>query len=188
MNIGTSSEKLAWKSYEHGNPSDALALFTALAHDGKPYYLVVAARMHMDGVGTEVDRERARDLLDQAISVGVTEAFLQRALLARLEGDDAAYFRLLNEAVNRGCGPSRYYLGVCYLEGLGTNRDVAKAMSLIQQASSGGNLGAQILLARRFLRYPGSLLQFFRGLRLLLSASARHVYLAFANPHDERLR
>lgn len=181
-------EEAAWREYEYGDPTVALSSFLALAKEGRPYYLVVAARMYLDGIGTAVSHAEARALLEQAMSVGVLEAFLQRAFLARMDGDHDASFGLLSTAVSRGHGPSRFYLGMCYMEGRGVPKNEQKGMALIRQASAEGYLGAQIFLARRILRRPESLSQLVWGLWLLLTASMRHLVLAFTSPHDVRLR
>lgn len=180
-------DRAAWIAYEHGDPADALPLFLSLAQKGKPYYLVVAARMYMDGRGAPKDYAKAKELLDTAMSVGVSEAILQRAALAKLEGDRESYVRFLVEADKHGQIAAKYYLGKCYLEGADL-REMAKGTTLIKQACSAGHLGAKILMGQILLRNPTNVVGFLHGSWMLLSASAKHLYLAFKNPHDERIR
>src|SRR5687768_10828781 len=87
-NESSDLEKCAWTAYEKGEMAIALAQFLQLASDGKPYYLVAAARMYMDGRGVTVDLSEAAKLLDQANALGVREALLQTAELAARRGDD----------------------------------------------------------------------------------------------------
>jgi TPR repeat protein len=188
IETGLSAEELAWNAYNHGDLTEALSQFLELAQDGRPYYLVVAAQMYANGSGTSIDMYRARDLLDRAISLDVPEAFLQRALLANKERDPFNAFRLLLEAERRGLDVAAYYLGICYLNGRGVERNVDKGLALLRQVSSSGHLGAKILLAKRALKHPQGVSDILRALWLLLSAGTKHLFLAIKNPHDERIR
>ncbi|HET8706866.1 MAG TPA: hypothetical protein VFM46_11255, partial [Pseudomonadales bacterium] len=57
-------------------------------------------------------------------------------------------FRWLSIAADKGSPRAISNLGVCYLEGWGTERDQAKAIALFLQAAKKGEFMPKILLAR----------------------------------------
>jgi TPR repeat protein len=184
----TELEELAWAAYESGDMQAALPRFLDLAASGKPYYLVVAARMYMDGEGTPSDTARAAELLEQASSLGVREALLQRAALADQMGNDREYFLLVTQAERDGLLPAQYLSAFCYLDGRGTVPDVSKGMALMDLASSRGHLGAKAFVARQLVKHPTNPFDVVRGLGLLVYTAIRMLALVLTNPHDPRLR
>jgi TPR repeat protein len=187
-NESSDLEKRAWAAYERGEMAIALAQFLQLASDGKPYYLVAAARMYMDGEGVTVDLSEAAKLLDQASALGVREALLQRAECAARRDDDREYFLLVSQAERAGLISARYLLGLCHIHGRGTDRNPAKGLSLMEDAASAGHLGANAFIARQLLKRPVDVIGFARGVLLFFVTAFKMIFLSLANPHDPRLR
>ena len=63
-----------WKSIENGAYTDALVFFKAAAEEGCPSGLTCLAGMHEEGLGCEVDIEKAIKLLHAAADLEDAEA------------------------------------------------------------------------------------------------------------------
>jgi TPR repeat protein len=185
---GSADEQEAWREYDYGDATAALRKFLDLAQAGNPRYLVVAARMYIEGVGTSIDIPAARDLLDQAVQLGSGEAYLQRSLLLDLEGREDSALSDLLEAARRGFGPARYYLARKLFARAASQGDLGLGNELMQRSADDGYLAAQIFLARRSLRSGPGVLARLSGFVRLLRAASVHLYLSITDPHHESLR
>lgn len=92
-----------------------------------------------NGTGTEVDTQGAWNYLNKSAANG--DIFAKHFLaLAYFEGDGVRQnfdiaFKLFKEAANEDCFFSFMYMGICYEQGLGTTKDIVKAIMWFEKAS-----------------------------------------------------
>ena len=84
--------------------------------------------------------------------------------------------------------PSTYCLAMNTLEGRGRQANLESALKLLALASGGGHVFARRTMATLYLSGKFGLLQFPRGIWLLVSSVIRGVYLAIFSPDDIRLK
>jgi len=178
----------AKNAYERGELVTARMLYEKLAKDGHASALVFLARMYIDGAGGAVDLERAENLLNQAISLGIQEGVFQKASLFQARGDATGYFRSIRDASALGILPAQYRLALCYETGKGVAQDTGRSLEIMRVAAKRGHLGAQIFLGRRLLSNPLRLADFLSGLYLLVHATIKSVYQIFRDPYSDQLR
>lgn len=174
--------------YAAGDYSAALAAYEELASAGDPYCLIVAARMHAEGQGTQKDLNKARDYLNSAAGLGNVEACLQLAFVEKELGNDTAYFAALKRAADGGSLPALHRLGYCMLNGVGTRMDAAKGWEAITSAAKRGHLAARVAVAKQLLRRPWDVVNFLRGSWEFVSAVLLASRLVFTHPDDDRVR
>lgn len=173
---------------DRGDYARAFDIYNCLAREGQPYALVLLADMYAEGQGTTVDLAKAEELLDQAASLGVREAVLQKADIWEARGDMRAYFATIQQAARSGLLPAQYALGICHARGLGTPRDAEKALEVMREAAERGHVGAKMHVARRLIARPLNPLGFLWGVALMLAAFVEGLYISFRNPADDRFR
>lgn len=178
----------AERARNRGEHARAMEIYEELSRDGDVYSLVFLADIHARGLGTVVDLEMAKKLLDRATALGVTEALFQKANIWFDRGDMHRYFLAVQEAARKGILVAQFYLGLCYVHGRGVPKDRTRALELINDAAERGHFGAKAFLARRLLSRPYNPVGFALGLFKLLSTIIQAIAVGAKNREDERLR
>ena len=96
--------------------------------------------------------------------------------------------RMFEIGVSENDAPSMNMLGRMYKNGIGVNRDITRARSLLEKSVSLGNLFAKRSLAEILLRGNFGPLQFLRGIYLWISGFMEVATVAFADSRSDRLR
>lgn len=166
----------------------AAQLYEHLAQNGHPYALVHLAQMHIEGTGTEVDLDKALQLLDRAEKMGEAEALIQKGRIFLARNDARRYFTSVQHAAGSGLLPSQYQLAVCYLLGVGTEKDLTKGLEAMRQAADSGHLIAKSYLAKRQIARPWNLVGFVHGLATFFAVLVQGLLLHLTKPGDPRIR
>ncbi|MEQ5840077.1 hypothetical protein N0A02_11630 [Paraburkholderia acidicola] len=90
--------------------------------------------------------------------------------------------------VERGYAPSVLRLAHLYANGLGVEKNDARADELLTQASKLGNLLAKMWLAERYMSTKGDYLKIAKGLCLICVAAAQYHYERRYRPWSEKLK
>jgi TPR repeat protein len=166
----------------------AVQVYEQLIKSGHSYALVQLAQMYAEGKGTPVDIDRAQELLDRAEKLGETEALIQKGRIWLARNDTKRYFASVQYAAGKGFLPSQYQLAVCYLLGVGTERDQGKGLEAMREAADAGHLQAKGYLAKKLIARPWDLVGFVRGIAIFLGVIAKGLLLHLVNPGDPRIR
>jgi TPR repeat protein len=166
----------------------ATQIYEQLAKSGHSYALVQLAQMHAEGKGTPVDIGRAQELLDRAEKLGETEALIQKGRIWLTRNDTKRYFASVQYAAGKGFLPSQYQLAVCYLLGVGTEKDERKGLETMREAADAGHLQAKSYLAKKLMARPWDPIGFVSGVAIFLGVVAKGLLLHMTNPGDPRIR
>jgi TPR repeat protein len=128
------------------DPRRAADLFSQAKDQGNPDGFFNLGLCKMDGNGVDVDRDEAYRLFDQAAKRGHATAptFVGWCLVngwGQLNPQKG--FGLLSTMAARKERAAQYYLGTCYLKGLGCQADEAKGKELIAAAAQAGFVPAK---------------------------------------------
>ena len=117
--------------------------------------MIELASHYEDGYGVTADSARALELFRQAERLGNKDALghLSRYTLyySALNHDSAECFRQAQTSAEAGSPYGIYRLGVCYLGGIGVQRDRQRGHQLIDQAMAKGCGEAYCLAGRSYL-------------------------------------
>ena len=105
-------------------------------------------RLYKDGSGVKLDKKKAERLYRMAADRGdaVAQNSLGFLLDAEKKFDEA--FRYYSLAADQGRTTAEFNLGLCYMEGAGTEVDLGKARYLFERAVAKGHEEATRNLAR----------------------------------------
>jgi len=120
------------------------------------------AQLYDAGLGVPADRARAMELYRTAATGGLAQAEARIGYLL-IDGlrtpvaDEAAAdaHKWLEQAVQHGHAHARYWLGRLYEAGVGTERDLARAVALYRQAAIEGEPDAQFWLGKLYTSGTG---------------------------------
>jgi len=133
----------------------ANGLILDLDHKG-PIWLGYAALAYSRGWGTDEDQEKAFLLYQKAADGGNLEAMKELGIALQLglgtKKDEAKGFEWLQSAgVTSDYGPALYYVGLCYLNGVGCTKDIGAAIEFMRRGAENQNwIGAQLELAKYY--------------------------------------
>jgi TPR repeat protein len=91
--------------------------------------------MYQNGRGVQADRNKAIEWFEKAAAQGDAKSISRLKLM---EANEARFGRTASEAGN-GDSDSLYDLGKMYMEGVGTNIDYGKAITMFEQSASQGH-------------------------------------------------
>ena len=107
-----------WRCIEHGSYIEAMAFFKAAAEEGCPSGLTCLAGMHEEGLGCEVDIEKAIKLLHAAADLEDAEALSRLGFFYAtgrfVEQNFGAAVEYHKRAASQDCAPSQCDLGRHY--------------------------------------------------------------------------
>lgn len=131
-----------------GSEAEAFEIFLTGAKRGDVNSSLVLAACLQEGIGVEeADPKAAYELYQNIANVHKNPRAYGALGLACLQGngcpeDDNLGKAYLDTAVSLGDQPSTFYLGVCYLSGLGCHADTAAAISWLEKAADDENIRA----------------------------------------------
>lgn len=129
----------------------------AQAERGVPEAQVALAELLITGIGVTQEKTTAVKWCQEAVNSGLSIAFYMLAgfYSSGWEGqqpDFVAATDYLNRAAALGYKPAVTSLAVSYLNGLGVELNVEKAVALLRDAASNGYAAAQVLLGSRLVK------------------------------------
>ena len=135
----------------------ALSAFTLGAEAGQSDCMVRAAVFHLEGKGTDKNKERGIELLEKAAKAENAQAHLMLAaqILGQESPDLGKGYAHLLAASNRGLAIAQNELGLFYLSGKLGVADISAAASWFTRAAKAGLASAQNNLATLFERGAG---------------------------------
>lgn len=150
-----SSEELFLQGYKYyceaGCPEDlqkAVALLGEASAMGNPAAQDVLGNMYEDGDGVDQDYAVAAELYrqssEQRYPAGMHDYGVLLLYGCGVHEDQEMGFRLIHEAVELSDDPDFIFTeSVCYLNGLGVDKDESKAVSLLRKAAGKGSVRAK---------------------------------------------
>ena len=115
------------------NPEKALSWYLKAAEQGEPVAMTNAGRCYMFGIGTDKNIEKAIALLSEACEFDIPEAQSGLGIIYMYGGKEITAvsekaFDLFTRAAEQKLPEAFNCLGRCYLEGIGVERNLAKAL------------------------------------------------------------
>jgi TPR repeat protein len=95
--------------------------------------------MYAEGIGTTRDSTEAFKWFSQAASLGSARGAYHCANFLLAQKNYAEAIPYLRTSAKLGFSPAVLWLGLCYLNGRGIERDVSKALTLIEESARLGN-------------------------------------------------
>lgn len=135
----------AWSA---GDFSRAVVEWQGPAAAGDPDALFNLAQAYRLGRGVEIDNARARQLYEQAASLGHVKAADNFGLLLFQEGEQQRAMPLIKAAADRGDPRAQYVLGLSHFNADYAPRDWTRAYALMTLANSSGLPQAREALAQ----------------------------------------
>ena len=128
------------------NPAEATRFFTLAADQGH-----LEAQYHLGlcyECGTQKDLDKAAHYYKQAADRGFADAqhCLGNLLVEKNPQDAVRYYEM---AANQGHIQARYDVGLCYVNGIGVDKDHGEAVLWFQPAADEGHAGAQFIERRK---------------------------------------
>lgn len=125
----------AWTA---GDFSRAVVEWQGPASAGDPDALFNLAQAYRLGRGVEIDNSRARQLYEQAASLGHVKAADNYGLMLFQEGEQNKAMPLIRAAADRGDPRAQYVLGLAHFNADYAPRDWTRAYALMTLASGAG--------------------------------------------------
>lgn len=125
----------AWSA---GDFTRAVVEWQAPAAAGDPDALFNLAQAYRLGRGVEIDNARARQLYEQAASLGHVKAADNYGLMLFQEGEQAKAMPIIRAASDRGDPRAQYILGLSHFNADFAPRDWVRAYALMTLASGSG--------------------------------------------------
>ncbi|HTO83812.1 MAG TPA: tetratricopeptide repeat protein [Methylomirabilota bacterium] len=151
------------------NPAQALRDLEGLADRGSTMSMLYIGYACRHGEGTARDLVRAAEWYSRAASRG---SKLGRYLLGRVYLELERYAeaqQMFEMGVSENYAPSMNLLGIMYMRRRGIERDTSRALFLLEQSASLGNIYGKRNLARLLLKGTFGPLQFLRGIYIFIS-------------------
>ncbi|EGB09495.1 hypothetical protein AURANDRAFT_23917 [Aureococcus anophagefferens] len=95
-------------------------------------------RLYVTGSGVKLDKKKAMQLFRTAADLGSAVAQTNLGVLLYSEKRFEEAFRYYALAANQGFTPSENNLGICYMDGAGTEVDLGKARYWLERAAAKG--------------------------------------------------
>ncbi len=108
--------------------------------------------MHENGIFFEQDKEKAHALYQKAADLGNALAKNFVGLYQYNRGNYKPAVELFKRSKELGCARAANNLGMCYEQGLGTERDLDRALECYQEAAEKGHASGMYNLAYLYLR------------------------------------
>jgi TPR repeat protein len=157
--------KRAWRLRER-DPVQGLVRLKLLAESGSAMSMIYIGHSYQAGIGTAKDPTEAEKWYRRAADHGSVMGLyaLGRLYYAQKKHNEAKEAFRFGAAA--GYAPAMYYLGRIYYFGLGTEKDLAKAKLLFEEASGLGNILATRALGQILVRYHLTTAELLRGVYL----------------------
>lgn len=159
----------------------------SLADEGSVQSMVYLGVAYRDGLGVNIDEEKAEGYFVRANDLGFTIAGYY---LGRLYLDQKNYkksFEILSSCEEDDYAPTLCCLGYLYLEGYGVEKQTAKAKLLFEKSSKMGNIWAKRRLAKVYMTGDFGLFHVIQGVFLFLISLVYGMLIFAKNMSDERL-
>ena len=101
---------------------------------------------YAEGIGVEPDEEKAKTYLTEAANEGQIEAISKLGELALQEGNHFEAVKQFREAADQGYPRAENFLGICYAEGLGVQRNLRSAEEWFRRSDAQGDPDARVLM------------------------------------------
>ncbi len=156
----------------------ALQYYEILAQRGLPNSMRKVAAFHEEGLGTEVDPERAFGYMQEAARQGDVRAqvkmadFHQRGFGTRQSVDRAVNWLWI--AAGNGSPEAQGKIGLLFMHGTGVSRDPATAVAWLEQSARTGYAPAQVAMGNAYLDGAGVQINEQEALRWFRLASGQN--------------
>lgn len=151
---------------EEGNPQAAFKFYRQAAEQGLANAMFKLYQCYRNGVGVAVDRNEARKWLEKGAEAGSAWAQTELGYLYEYPpfDDDTNKLRVrymfqavkwYQRAADQKLADGQYYLGLCYLEGKGVEKDEEHGLELIRNAADQGHSRSVSELAELYARGVG---------------------------------
>lgn len=160
----------AWTA---GDFSRAVVEWQGPAAAGDPDALFNLAQAYRLGRGVEIDNARARQLYEQAASLGHVKAADNYGLMLFQEGEQAKAMPMIRAAADRGDPRAQYVLGLSHFNADFAPRDWVRAYALMTLASGSGLPQARDALVQMDQYVPAAQRSQAQSLARQLEAAAK---------------
>jgi TPR repeat protein len=169
-------------------PDRARLHLEALAKRGSIMAMIYLAEAYFRGTELPGDREKVDLWYGRATDAGSIQASCYQGWLKTIDGDFAKAVELYEIGVRANFTPSIYRLGRMYYSGLGVEKDLFRAMTLLERAAVLGHVYATRDIAWMMIYGKYGLLNIPCGLYLLLANLKFLIRVKMTNPNSEFLR
>lgn len=129
-------------SLEGSHNEAAVYFLKRAARAGDPWSQNNLGCCYLAGRGTEINIKQAIELYRQSAASGQVEACLNLGQIyyedKYVSRNDSESFKWFAKAAERGDARGEYRLGLMYYDGIGTGRDIGRALILLDSAKSKG--------------------------------------------------
>ena len=131
------------------DPATAYGWFVKGAEGDDPVCLYYAGYCCQNGLGTEKDMDKAVEWYTRAAQLG---HIMSRDIVERLTGERVQIkekespFQAYLRSAEKGDPDAMFIVGRCYQDGVGTEKDMDKAMEWLKKAADKGNAAAKRML------------------------------------------
>lgn len=120
---------------KNGRSKNCLAWYEQAAQGGIVPAMVRAGKCYREGIFTPPDQNKALYYADLAASRGDAWGLFRMGLYYEEQEEREAAFEYFRAACVQGDKKAPYYLGLMYLNGTGTERDIKKAVEALETAA-----------------------------------------------------
>lgn len=159
--------------YEDYSKEKAISILqNAAEKDTMAYAMNVLGLLHMEGIGTEKNAEKAIYWLNRAGECGFSDAYHNLGIIYKMgkcgeRQNLTAAYRAFMKGAEAGSDVCRYDAGFMLYKGLGCGQDYGKAMELFKTASDNGNIHATYMLGLCYRNGYGTEQDETKGMELL---------------------
>lgn len=162
---------------EKRNPVLSLEFFEKAAEAGNTGAMVAVGSRLLYGDETARDEERGLDLLEKAIAGGDSSAYLALGTWQeKVKKDPKAALAEFERGKDAGQPDSMIRAAEYYIQGEGTEKDVARGISILESAAEGGSAQAHMMLAANILQ--SSKPDVISGYKHLIAAASEGLVVA----------
>ena len=143
--------------------------------------------MYEHGLGMAVDKDEALRIYREASDRGSERAQLMCASLLRSMSEYAESTRLYAKLSENGNPSAKYWMYICFRDGLGYTKDMQQSDAYLKQAAEAGHLYAMRDLSKQYLRGEHGFIGIFKGIAMSFSAIARSANALANDPDGDKL-
>jgi TPR repeat protein len=174
--------------YDQDQLDRSFSAYSELARRGYGGCYVFLGWMCYEGKGTVQNELTALEWFKKAADVGSAQGRYYSARLLEKMGQRNESLSYLRAAVSQNYGPALCRLGRMLLEGRNIPVDAPRALRLLTQSASLGNVFAKRELARVQMKESNSPIRWTQGLLKLIWAAVEGELISLTNPRSERIQ
>ncbi len=176
-----------YDKFQDSPSTDCIDELSSLAEEGSVNSMVYLGIAYRDGLGVQVDENKAEKYFSSANDMGFVVAgyYLGRFYLDHNNYEKS--FEVLSSYEDCDYAPILSSLGYLYVEGYGVEKQVDLAKALFEKSSRMGNIWAKRSLAKLYMTGDFGLFRATQGRFLFLLAVVCGMFIYAKNTSDERL-